>query len=119
MSMNCTKCGRSIEPKEASNPCSECGSMDRNIMVEDTIHVFEMLGLKAKQDGFTLFQRKQGEKLSRHERKAREFLEIDRRDPEKTTKIHIVEEQMDDGTWELKHDESKVSPAKHRPKQSE
>jgi len=117
MTVKCAKCGRSIDPEEASDPCPECGSIDRQILVQDPGHVFEMLKLKATaSDGTKLFERKQGDKLSAHGRKARELLEIDHRASEKTTKTHIVEEQADDGSWEVVHEEHEEFPAKHRPR---
>jgi len=113
----CSKCGRFIDPKEAGSPCPECGSGDRYVSIEDKINVLEMLKSKGKsRDGFILFERKQGEKLSNHGHKARELLEFDHRDPEKTTKTHIVEEQTDDGSWEVSHEEYEEFPAKRRPK---
>lgn len=114
--MKCAKCGRPIASQEASDPCPECGSVDRQILVEDSGRGLEMLKLKAKAGDRTgLFQRKQGDKLSTHGRKAREVLEFDHRNPEMTTKTHIVEEQMDDGSWKVVHDEHKQFPAKRRP----
>ena len=115
MTVKCAKCGRSIDPEEASDPCPECGSIDRQILVQDPGHVSEMLKLKARaSDGARLFERKQGDKLSAHGRKSRERLEFDHRDPEKTTKTHIVEEQMDGGSWEVVHNEHEEFPAKRR-----
>ena len=117
MTMKCAKCGRSIDPEEASDPCPGCGSVDRQILVEDSFHVLEMLKLKAKaNDGTRLFERKQGDKLSAHGHKARELLDFDHLNPEKTTKTHIVEEQTDNGSWEVVHDEHEEFPPKHRPK---
>lgn len=116
MAINCAKCGCFINPEQASNPCPGCGSDDRKIIVRNSGHLLEIIKLKAKgKNGFKLFERKGGEKLSKDAQKARESLEIDHPDPEKTTKIHIVEEQAPDGSWELKHDERDISPAKHRP----
>jgi hypothetical protein len=116
--MKCAKCGRYIDAEEASKPCPECGSGDRQILVDDAGHGLEMLKLKAKaSDGTRLFEIKQGDKLSAHGRKARESLKIDHRDTEKTTKMHIVEEQRDDGIWKVVHNEHEEFPAKRRPKQ--
>ena len=113
----CANCGRFIDPKEPGNPCPVCGSLNRKILVEDSVHVLEMLKSKGKsEDGFVFFVRKLGEKLSKYGRLAHEFFEIDRRDPETTTKTHVVEEQADDGSWKLEHDEHIKNPAKRRPK---
>ncbi len=118
MTIKCIKCGRYIDPEEASKPCSECGSGDRQILVEDAGHGHEMLKLKAKaSDGTRLFEIKQGDKLSANGHKARESLKIDHRDTDKTTKTHIVEEQTDDGIWKIVHNEHEEFPAKRRPKQ--
>jgi len=115
--MKCAKCGQSIDPEEASKPCPECGSVDRQILVEDSGHGLEMLKLKAKaSDGARQFERKQGDKLSADGRKARERLEFDHRNRDKTTKTHIVEEQTDGGSWEVVHNEHEEFPAKRRPK---
>jgi predicted RNA-binding Zn-ribbon protein involved in translation (DUF1610 family) len=116
MAMNCAKCGFPIDPKRASDPCPKCGSIDRNIMTQDIGEGFEMTKVKAKaEDGFRLFERKQGEKLSRQGNKAREFLEYDHRHPEKTKKTHTVEEQMDDGSWRVVENEYEIYGAKRRP----
>lgn len=118
--MKCAKCGRYIDPEKASKPCPECESVVRQILAEDAgaVHALEMLKLKARaSDRTILFEIKLGDKLSAHGRKARELLKIDRRDAEKTTKMHIVEEQRDDGIWKVVHNEHEELPAKCRPKQ--
>lgn len=115
--MKCANCGQSIKPEEASKPCSNCGSVNRHILVEDSGHGYEMIKLKAKaNDGTTLFEGKQGDKLSAGGRRARERLEFDHRDPEKSTKTHIVEEQTNKGSWEVVHSEHEEFPAKRRSK---
>lgn len=117
MTMQCAKCGQSIEPEEASNPCPKCGSLDRDVFIKEEFKMLEILKIRAKSsDGFKLFERKHGEKLSKHGRVAREFLEFDHRDPTTTTKTHIVEERADDSSWKLEHDEHIIYPFKHRPK---
>jgi len=76
-----------------------------------------MIKQKAKaNDGTKLFERKQGDKLSANGCKAHELLEYDHRHPEKTTKTHIVEEQTNNGSWTMVHDEHEKFPAKHRSK---
>lgn len=115
--MKCAKCGWPIDPKKASEPCPECGSVDRQIVDEDSGCGLEMLKLKAKDnDGARQFERKQGDKLSAHGHKAHECLEFDHRDPDKTTKTHIVEERTDNGIWKVVHNEHQEFPAKHRPR---
>ena len=117
MAINCAKCGYPIDPAQATGPCAACGSMDRSIILEDTVNLFEMIALKARDEhGVRLIERKQGEKLSRQRHKAREFLEFDHRNPETTTKTHTIEEQIEDGSWESEHNEKNTFPAKRRPK---
>ncbi len=117
MTMKCAKCGWPIDPKKASEPCPECGSVDRQILAEDSGCGLEMFKLKTKDnDGTRQFERKQGDKLSAYGHKARECLEFDHRDPEKTTKTHVIEEQTDNGIWKVVHNEHEEFPAKRRPK---
>jgi hypothetical protein len=58
---------------------------------------------------------KRHRKTSAHGIPAFETLTIDRTDPNVTVKTHHVEEQQDDATWKIVHDERKTSPAKRRP----
>lgn len=53
-------------------------------------------------------------KLSRRGRQAREVLEIDRSDAQKTVKRHHVEE-LEDDEWKVVHHEEEEYPAKRRP----
>jgi hypothetical protein len=113
----CSDCGQFIEPQEAGNPCSDCGSGDREIFVYDSVKAREALGITAKDnEGFRLFERTQREKLSHHGRDAKEQLVFDHRDPGKTIKTHVIEEKSQDGVWEIVHNETKEFPAKCRPK---
>jgi hypothetical protein len=54
-------------------------------------------------------------KLSAFGKLARESLRLDRSEPDKTVKAHRVEEQREDGSWEVVHDERIEYPAKRRP----
>lgn len=113
----CSDCGRFIEPEQAGDPCLDCGSGDRQIFVYDSGKAREAFAIKVKDsDGFRLLERKQSEKLSGHGREAREQLVFDHRDPEKTIKTHIVEEETRNGVWEVVHNETEAFPAKRRPK---
>ncbi len=120
MAMQCAKCGITIDPKEAANPCSKCGSIDRFVPIDDGVKVLDMKKVVAKtKQGFKLFERKYGEKVSNYGHIAREFLDVNRQDPDRTTKTHIVEEEDDQGDWEIKHSEYKEFPSKRRPKNNE
>jgi hypothetical protein len=77
------------------------------------------------QEGLSLEQRRPGwpglvrslvsrYKRSRSGREAREVLDIDRSDMQKTVKRHHVEE-FQDGEWNVVHDEHVESQAKRRP----
>lgn len=35
--INCARCGRSLTPQQAGEPCPNCGSLDRNITAQDLV----------------------------------------------------------------------------------
>jgi len=86
------------------------------------VHVQEAVRTR---ESFTLVQRRQGwkgflrklisrDKPSRLGKDAREELEIDRSDMNKTIKRHHVKE-FENGEWITVHDETLEYPAKRRP----
>ena len=60
--------------------CPKCGSRDRHITVTDTIRTLEMVGVKQKAKGYRKFKKyiKQGEKISKSGKLARQILIIDK-----------------------------------------
>jgi hypothetical protein len=84
--------------------CPKCGSGDRLIIVEDTIHVHEMIGVKEKVKGYHKFQRssRSGEKVGKNGKIARETRTIDK----KTGRYyHRIEVQNEKGEWVTTHEE--------------
>lgn len=84
--------------------CPKCGSGDRNVTVTETGKCLEMIGVKQKDKGYHRFKKysKQGEKIGKNSRLARETLIIDK---EAKRKYHIVEEQNAKGEWTVVHKE--------------
>lgn len=60
--------------------CPRCGSRDRHIIVTESIKALEMVGVKQKAQGYNRFKKltKQGEKISKTGKAAREILIIDK-----------------------------------------
>lgn len=87
-----------------------------HVIIKNKVKVRGSLGLIQKRQGWPKFLRKfiNRRKLSRRGKEAREILEIDRSDKEKTVKRHKVWELNND-KWELVHDEHEEYPAKRRP----
>jgi hypothetical protein len=115
----CTKCGYDYGDGEQP-PCPTCGSTERTFPKYLTGQVGTMgsLGGVKRRPGYPrgwVIKFVERTKLSGLGKLARESLRIDRSDPNKTVKTHRVEEQQDDGSWQLEHDERKEYPAKRRP----
>jgi len=102
MTIECMNCSKELKPE--MEVCPQCGSRDRLIMIEDKVRAVEMLMLKDKSSGFRKYKRmlKQGEKISRYGKHAREKLIIDK---EKGRKYHLVEEKNESGEWKVVHSE--------------
>ena len=120
----CKQCGAVLpEANTASSrpPCPYCGSTDKviSVVVKDSVQLFESVKTKQKDaTGFVKNETIEREKFAgKSRRKAKEFLEIDRSDPKFTRKHHLVKELNEHGEFETKHNETKDSPAKHRPKE--
>jgi uncharacterized OB-fold protein len=102
--MKCLNCGIEIAVENASNPCPNCGSLDRSVAVADEAKVFEMLTVKQnvkshhKYDGFM----QAGERIGKNGKIARIRLEIDKKN---RIKHHLVEEKSEKGEWVVVHDE--------------
>jgi len=120
----CNQCGAILPEANTESsrpPCPYCGSTDKviSIVVEDSVQLFESVKTKQKDaTGFVKNETIEREKFAgKSRRKAKEFLEIDRSDPKFTRKHHLVKELNEHGEFETKHNETKDSPAKHRPKE--
>ena len=100
MSVECLQCGKKLRPQDEI--CTKCGSRDRQIILDESVKAREMIILKQKSSSFKKFKKriKQGEKISRTGRLAKEELVIDK---EKNWKYHFVEEQSESGEWETVH----------------
>ena len=102
MSIRCLKCGTPLRPE--IEKCPKCGSRDRRITLTGSVKVLGTVGVKQKVKGFHRFKKyqRQGEKISKSGKLARETLIIDK---ETKRKRHIVEEQDEKGEWVVVHDE--------------
>lgn len=113
----CADCGREFADPSVREPCPNCGSERRKIFVS-------LLGeqpaphkeLVVERHGWRGFLRRiiTRTKLSRLGTEAREVLDIDRSDMQKTVKRHRVEE-LEDGEWRVVHQHEEEYPAKRRP----
>jgi hypothetical protein len=103
VSIKCLKCGEPLEPQ--MDKCPKCGSGDRLVIVQDSIHAHEMVGIKEKAEGYRKFKRlsRSGEKVSKHGKIARETLTIDK---EAKRIYHLVKEQNEKGEWVIVHKEN-------------
>ena len=102
LSIKCLKCETPLRPE--TEKCPKCGSRDRHITVADSARALEMIGVKQRAKGYHRFKtyQKQGEKISKSGKLARETLIIDK---ETKRKRHLVEEQDEKGEWVVVHDE--------------
>jgi predicted nucleic acid-binding Zn-ribbon protein len=115
MPLKCLRCGEPLEPEMAK--CPKCGSGDRLVTVEDSIHALDMVGVKQKAEGYRRFKRysRSVEKVSKHGKIARETLIIDK---ETKRKYHLVEEQNEQGEWIVVHKEDEpFESINERPKE--
>lgn len=104
MSIKCLKCETPLKPE--MKKCPKCGSRDRHITITDSAKALVMFGVKQKVKDYRRFKKyhKQGEKISKSGKLARETLIIDK---ETKRKRHLVEEQNEKGEWLVVHDEDK------------
>ena len=104
MSIECLRCGEPLKPEMSA--CPKCGSRDRHITVTGSIKALGMVGVKQKAEGYHRFKKysKQGEKMSKTGKLARETLIIDK---EAKRKYHVVEELNKKGEWVVVHEEDK------------
>lgn len=103
MANHCLKCG---EPLEAGmEKCPKCGSRDKLVTINDSITTHEMLEARQRAEGCKDYKKliRSGEKIGKKTgRLARERFVIDR---ENKRKYHLVEEQNEQGEWEIVHKE--------------
>jgi len=117
--IQCEDCGHLFGENEQEQQCPVCGSARKliEIHVEERLHahcILDGVRVQAYYKGFKTMEQKVRTKLSKRGSLARESLVIDRTHPQKTVKIHQVEE-MKEGRWEIVHDEVCEFPAKRRP----
>jgi len=116
----CMGCGYEFGDFSDCEPCPLCGGVRRRVsvikMMRERIELSEGSVFEAKRPGWKRFLRKVVDraKRSRQGKKAREILDIDRTNPQKTTKYHHVEE-LTDGEWVTVHDHREEFDAKRRP----
>jgi len=114
----CAECEHEFRDPSVRQPCPQCGATRRNIFLglQEQMTVQEGLSLKQRRPGWPGLVRRlvRRYKQSRSGREAREVLDIDRSDIQKTVKRHHVEE-FRDGEWKVVHCHEVESPAKRRP----
>lgn len=114
----CSNCGFQYAAAQQP-PCPNCGRSARTY--SETLTATQKLLVSIRQvgkraSGFRFFEGKSGEKIAgKTGNLAEEALSIDRSDPSKTVKRHVVREQQPDGSWTVEHDETEEYPAKRRP----
>ena len=115
----CADCGKEL--LEDERPCSNCGSIARDISIEltDKLSISDNLfRVKVKNPDIpgTKYELTKKKKLSgKTKQPAEETIIIDRSHPEKTIKKHEVRE-LDGDNWKTVHDEHEEFPAKRRKK---
>jgi len=84
--------------------CPNCGSRKRQLILEESLPISDMLTVLLKAAaGYKRFKKrlKQGTKTAgESKRPAKETLLIDK---SRNRKFHLVEEQREDGEWEIVH----------------
>lgn len=86
------------------------------VEVFDSVRILEAVKIRKFEEGFTVGETNSKEKISgKTKRRAHETLAIDRSDPDKTVKYHLVQEydEEDNPVGEL-HEHTQTSPSKHR-----
>jgi len=111
---SCADCGTSLG--QDLQKCPKCGSGNKLIEIEDTLYVSSSLkgeikkpGISTNVEEFRVKRKIAGESGNI----ARDELVINRRDKNVTIKYHRVEEFVN-GKWQIVHEHSDESPAKHR-----
>jgi predicted nucleic acid-binding Zn-ribbon protein len=116
----CAECGYEFSDPSNQEACPQCGGTRRQIYLtmRETLELRESTVFQANRPGWKRFVRRivNRTKLSRQGKKAREILDIDRSDLQKTKKYHHVEELIN-GQWETVHNEQEEFDAKRRPPQ--
>ena len=114
----CAECGYEFTNPSNHETCPQCGGTRRHayITMRETLKLRGGIVLQANRRGWKRFVHRIADrtKLSRQGKEAREILDIDRSDLQKTTKRHHVEE-FRDGQWKTVHDHREEFDAKRRP----
>jgi len=114
----CAECGYEFTDLSSREPCPQCGGTRRHayVTMRETVKLRESTVLEANQPGWKGFVRRivDRTKLSRQGKEAREILDIDRSDLQKTKKYHHVEELVN-GQWKTVHDTQEEFDARRRP----
>jgi DNA-directed RNA polymerase subunit RPC12/RpoP len=113
----CADCETPYEPGQTGPPCRECGSRVAAKPLDAAVTFRASLGMKARRPGLKgfLVQHVQRSKIAgKTGWLAREVLRIDRSDPIRTVKTHLVEELQPDGRWKVEHDERVEYPSARR-----
>lgn len=110
----CSDCGTQL--KDSASNCSECGSGNKRLEIEETITITDQIKARVKDRTtpgnvieFTVRTKIAGKSGNL----AREEIVINRRDNKETIKSHKVEEFID-GKWEVVHEHSEPFKAKRR-----
>lgn len=118
-SVYCAKCGKQLSENE--RPCSRCGEEKRNHYLELTDSITPVDNLYRIQQKNPdvpgdIYEITHKTKISgKTKRPTDETMIIDRTNPEKTIKNHLIRE-WDGEKWITCHDELNESDAKHRKK---
>ncbi len=113
----CTNCAYEYQANDQP-PCPRCGHTTRKYfetleVVARALPSLQEVGTRAS--GFNFFKGlSRFKKAGKTGNLADETLSIDRSDPDKTVKRHVVREEQPDGTWTTEHDERVEYPAKRR-----
>jgi predicted metalloprotease len=112
--VECLDCGEELTP--STKTCPNCGSTKKHFykFVNEKIRLHEGTKLKAK-DKTGKVKRKvvTREKTSKHDKEAKETLDIDIAG---NRKRHHVEEQNEKGNWTTVHDEDEPLKKSHKNK---
>ena len=117
--ISCTECGFVFGQNHKGIDCPCCGSERKHahIIQRECLELSESNRMRAKSSGMSGYVRdiKNKEKISNSGNKAEEIIDIDRTNPEKTTKYHRVKEEKD-GVWQTVHEHTEEYQAKRRKK---
>lgn len=114
----CAECEQGFADPSVRQPCPQCGATRRDIFLglQEQVSAEEWFSPRQRRPGWPGQVRRlvSRYKRSRSGLEAREVLDIDRSDMQKTVKRHHVEE-LQNGEWKVVHDEETEFPAKRRP----